>query len=259
MEEVEVWKPVVGYEGLYEVSSLGRLKRLPRTAGAGEATRSLSEKIMKPGKHSFGYSQFTLTKGGETENVLLHRLVLEAFDGPPPSPGLLALHGDGDPSNNRRNNLRWGTHKDNVEDSILHGTIYSGAKHHSSKLTDEDVHQIRRLADAGAPFAWIGSQYGIAYQNAARIGRRQVWRHLPERSWPEPPERRDGKKSEWFESQDSKLDTESVGQIRALRAAGGSFAWIVMQYGVCGTAVRNVCLGKTWRHVARPPEELSAV
>jgi hypothetical protein len=99
----EVWKDVVGYEGRYEVSSLGRL-RGPRTTTKGI-----------PGSRGY-YQVFLREKGaraGKTKNI--HVLVAEAFLGPRPD-GMHVCHADGDKSNNTLENLRYDTPKNNWED-----------------------------------------------------------------------------------------------------------------------------------------------
>lgn len=84
--EKEIWKPVVGYEGLYEISNLGRLKRLQRVVNGGHNQetngRTLKEKIIKPypyKSYSRIYLGFILYKNGKPKHKLLHRLLGETF------------------------------------------------------------------------------------------------------------------------------------------------------------------------------------
>lgn len=106
----EAWRPVVGYEGLYDVSNVGRVRNAQR------------KRLMKlaPRQHH-GDLKVTLSNAGEASTLLVHRLVLAAFTGPCP-PGLECLHGNGNPADNRVENLRWGSRPDNQRDSIRHGT-----------------------------------------------------------------------------------------------------------------------------------------
>ena len=69
----EYWKPVVGYEGLYEVSNWGRVKSIPRNGTVKYA------RILKPVTNRYGYSYVILCKNGKVKSFLVHRLVAEAF------------------------------------------------------------------------------------------------------------------------------------------------------------------------------------
>lgn len=113
----ETWKPVVGYEGIYEVSDLGRVRSLDRIDAGGQKRRGV---VLQPKVTPKGYHDVTLANGPrETRRV--HRLVLTAFVSPPP-PGLQARHLDGDPASNALPNLKWGTAVENNRDRVLHGT-----------------------------------------------------------------------------------------------------------------------------------------
>jgi len=113
----EIWKAVVGFEGLYEVSDRGRVRSVDRLVtlinrfGRRERRRYRG-KILRPGRVRSGHVTVALGKGN-TRSV--HTLVLTAFAGPAPT-GYEALHGDGDPANNCLANLRWGTRSQNLID-----------------------------------------------------------------------------------------------------------------------------------------------
>ena len=98
----EVWKDIEGYEGLYEVSNLGRVKSL----------HGLSEKIMKNSNGSGGYQKLSLTKNKIPKNFFVHRLVAQAFI-PNPESKPEVNHIDEDKTNNRVDNLEWMTHIEN--------------------------------------------------------------------------------------------------------------------------------------------------
>lgn len=117
----EVWRPVVGYEGAYEVSNLGRVRSLDRwierVTGARQRLRGRILSIQFDGR----YESVRLKLGGAGRTVRVHQLVTEAFIGPRPD-GMEVCHDDGDPRNNRVDNLRYDTHAANSQDRIKHGT-----------------------------------------------------------------------------------------------------------------------------------------
>lgn len=115
----EIWKPVTGCESRYEVSSEGRVRSLdferpnPLTGGVSRQ----KGRILVPVDSGKGYLRVHIL--GKLRPV--HRLVCEAFHGTSPADKPHVLHGDGDSKNNRQENLRWGTRKENERDKKEHG------------------------------------------------------------------------------------------------------------------------------------------
>lgn len=110
---VEVWKEINDYEGLYEVSSLGRVRSLDRYVSYTNGQIHLHKgKVLRPGVCN-GYLQVVLCKNGEVKHPLVHRLVAEAFI---PNPDNLPQvnHKDENPSNNTIDNLEWCTSLYNI-------------------------------------------------------------------------------------------------------------------------------------------------
>jgi hypothetical protein len=107
--------------------------------------------------------------------IRVHTLVLLAFVGPCPD-GMECLHGDGDPANNALSNLRWGTHKENVEDAVRHGTQRRGERHPFARLTEADVKALR--TPGGPTPAEVARLRGVKPSTAvyARGGRN--WKHV---------------------------------------------------------------------------------
>lgn len=103
----EYWKPVVGYEELYQVSNFGRVKSLPRNGTVKYA------RILKPGTDKDGYFKVYLYKNNKLKTFTVHRLVAEAFL---PNPDNLPCvnHKDECKTNNNVNNLEWCTHEYNI-------------------------------------------------------------------------------------------------------------------------------------------------
>jgi hypothetical protein len=117
----EEWRPVVDWEGAYEVSNCGRVRSLDRVTVCSDG-RLLPRtgRILQPVPAQHGYRTVALMVAGYKRTRKIHQLVLEAFVGPRP-PGLVACHFDGNPSNNHLSNLRWDTFKANTEDMVRHG------------------------------------------------------------------------------------------------------------------------------------------
>jgi len=121
---VELWRPVVGYEGLYEVSNMGRVRSLDRTIKNSRGLYKLKGKLMKPRQGSGGYFLVSFYDVGRITHKRVHVLVLETFIGNRPSPQHDACHNDGNPANNSLNNLRWDSRKENIKDLVKHGTAW---------------------------------------------------------------------------------------------------------------------------------------
>ena len=114
----ETWLPVVGFEGLYEVSDLGSVRSLRRRTPAGMR----GGKLLKASSDPNGYQHVGLYRDGRGTTIRVHRLVLEAFVGPCPV-GMEARHfPDPDKRNNALVNLGWTTSSTNNLDQVIHGT-----------------------------------------------------------------------------------------------------------------------------------------
>jgi hypothetical protein len=114
---MERWLPVVGYEGSYEVSDLGRVRTLARLDARG---RRRKEKVLSPRPTTRDHRAIALYAGGIRTDFQLHRLVLDAFVGPRPE-GMEGCHWNDIPTDNRLANLRWDTRSANVRDSVRNG------------------------------------------------------------------------------------------------------------------------------------------
>ena len=108
----EIWKPIEGYEGLYEISSYGRVKSLERYRSNNGGIQLLKERIMNPLDYN-GYKNVLLWKNGSKKKEYVHRLVAKAFL---PNPDNLkeVNHKDENPSNNMVENLEWCDHRYNM-------------------------------------------------------------------------------------------------------------------------------------------------
>ena len=112
--EKEEWRNIKGYEGLYQISNLGRIKSLERfRKGKNGSLASVKEKILKPLITRNGYYQVPLCKNSKLRLYYVHRLVFEAFNGPIPE-GYEINHLNEKKFDNRLKNLNLMTHRENI-------------------------------------------------------------------------------------------------------------------------------------------------
>ena len=111
---MEQWKDIEGYEGIYQISSHGRVKSLPRHIKSGPVEFTSKEKILKPIKSNQGYLSYILCNNGERRQLRAHRLVAQAFI-PNPQNKPEVNHIDGNKQNNNVINLEWVTRSENQQ------------------------------------------------------------------------------------------------------------------------------------------------
>ena len=169
----EIWRDIPGYEGAYQVSSLGRVRSLPRVIPVYDSirqvlcARSYQGKVLRQAVcDRAGHLSVHL---GNTRGIPVHQLVMLAFYGYPP-PGMEAMHLNGNPRDNRPENLRYGTHSENMIDMYRLGKG-------NMKLTPEDVRQIRFALYCGWKPRELADVYGVSPDSirAIRKGRRYKW------------------------------------------------------------------------------------
>lgn len=176
----EVWKDVVGYEGYYQVSNLGRVKSLERiTRFRGRLVgREWGARILRPAANKQNRVGVSLWINNKGKSIHIHRLVLIAFKGPCPD-GMECCHEDGNPKNNRLDNLRWGTKSSNQLDRARHGTSNAGSRHGASKLTEEDVLKIRELCiTEGKKHRDVAAIFRVTRSAVTAIVSGKRWKHV---------------------------------------------------------------------------------
>ena len=162
----EIWKPVVGYEGWYEVSNFGRVRRV----APGKSTRPFRVMAKRPCPK--GYDVARLHRHGKAHYVKTHLLVLAAFVGPKPNRSSQCNHIDGDKANNRPQNLEWCSPIRNSHHR--YDVLGKG-----SKLNPRRVRLIRRDIARGDRGMHIAPRYGISRATVTNIKKRNTWSHLP--------------------------------------------------------------------------------
>ncbi|WP_426716516.1 NUMOD4 motif-containing HNH endonuclease [Corynebacterium auriscanis] len=117
----EIWKPIVGYEGLYDVSNQGRVRSLDRTVPTvNGATRTVKGKILAQSNDHHGYLWVSLKDGARRSRKSVHSLVMGAFFGKRPK-GMDIAHMNDDPFDNRLVNLYYCTRSENMMDMVRNG------------------------------------------------------------------------------------------------------------------------------------------
>jgi hypothetical protein len=124
-----------------------------------------------------GYYFVCLCHDGYVRQATLHTLVLTMFVGPCPD-GMQCRHLDGNTANNHVDNLAWGTRTENERDKILHGTFSQGERHGRSKLTENDILEIRARAASGETLVDIAKDFPMHKGGVSRIVRRKIWKHV---------------------------------------------------------------------------------
>lgn len=181
---IENWKPVVGYEGLYEVSDCGNVKSSDRVVAHRNyatkegvfANKTIKGKPLAPSHRKYGRRYVALCKGGDVRSEAIARLVLAAFVGPPTAP--YALHKDDDHSNDSVSNLYWGTQAENMKDKVGNGNSLKGSKHHNATLNEMQVREIRAKLAAGADHHALAAEYGSTGTAIQSIKHRRTWKWL---------------------------------------------------------------------------------
>lgn len=174
----EVWKEIPGYEGRYQVSDMGRVRSLsrdiPRDGRHRRKNFRLEGRVLRQSKIG-KYHMVGLRLNTRTICWLVHRAVMAAFVGPCP-PGMQCLHENDQQNDNRLSNLRWGTPKENGEDSIRNGRVCSGERCHLHKLTRAEVVAIKDMIRNGIPVGQIAALYPVGRPAISQIKRGKNWK-----------------------------------------------------------------------------------
>jgi hypothetical protein len=167
---MERWMPIPGLCGLYEASSNGRIRSLPREVSLYNGGKFVYPgRALNPSVNRVGYECVCING----KKRMVHILVASAFLGERPN-GLVIRHIDGDSLNNSADNIAYGTQRENSADRERHGRTVKGEAVKCSKLTTSDVLEIRRSRESDRSLA---PKYGVSH-SAINYARRQGWRHV---------------------------------------------------------------------------------
>lgn len=176
----EIWKDIENWEGLYQVSNLGRLRSLDRMVWnkANQSHSLIKGCIKKPDTKDKSYAQIGLAKNGGFSKYLIHRLVAKAFI---PNPNNLpeVNHKDLNKMNNHSDNLEWSTRLGNARHAKENGSYRgfpSGVRKENSKLNDEAVRHIRTKSMRNNEYCKL---YGVKPSTITMIQKdKNRWKHV---------------------------------------------------------------------------------
>ena len=161
----EIWKDIEEYEGLYQISNLGRVKSLPKLYKRKYNSYYTKEKILKNNLGKNGYYRVNLSG----KSFYIHRLVAEAF-----IPNLYDKktinHIDGVKTNNSISNLEWATYGENNRHAIDTGLRITKTKfeNHNTKLNEVQVKELKLLVKLGYPKRKVGKLFNICHSTVTR-------------------------------------------------------------------------------------------
>lgn len=129
----ETWKPIPGWEGYYEVSEAGLIRSVDRKIVTKAGWEQLRRgQTLSRHANDAGYLYSMASMESVQKRIWVHRAVLEAFGSPRPT-GKVCMHIDNDPTNNRAENLKWGTQKENIQQCVREGRQHNMNKTHCKR------------------------------------------------------------------------------------------------------------------------------
>lgn len=243
---MEEWRDIKGFEGYYQVSSIGRVKSLPRVVTRKSyKPQYLRERILKPGKAASGYLLVDLYKNNNRQTHTIHRLVAGAFN-PNPEGKPEVNHEDGNKQNNHKDNLVWSTRIENVEHAVIHGLMPRGEKKPNAVLTVLQVVEICRLIDEnGISQSELSRRFNVGSATVSDIHLGNSWDHVT------------GRKGKLKVSSRKGADHRSSKKV--INCRGEVFDTVTEaseKYGVSQTGISRVVRGKRL-HAGKYPDGTS--
>jgi hypothetical protein len=176
---MEIWKDIINFEGLYQVSNLGNIKSLERVTYFGlNSQRIEEEKLLSPKDNTYGYLTVNLSNKQIRKTSYIHILVATAFVEKSDINLIEVNHKDCNKTNNKSSNLEWCTRKFNIEHSILNKLTENnrGEKSHFSKLKKEQVLEIRNLFESNPSLLYFSDKYNVSKATISRIINNKIWK-----------------------------------------------------------------------------------
>jgi hypothetical protein len=180
MISTEIWKPVLGYEGFYEISSLGRVRSVKRTIiRKNGCPQTIRERMLKTDHDGSPYLHTSLSIGGAVKTKSVHALVAEAFI---PNPMKLpeVNHKDTNKRNNSIKNLEWMTRSEQQ----IHARGFGlgpenvGSRNGQSKFNEQSAAECRERFLMGESLRGLASSFGVHVEVVRSLVKRRTWRHV---------------------------------------------------------------------------------
>jgi hypothetical protein len=171
MDQTETWLPIPQTNGTHSASNLGRIRRDT------PVRRYPAGYILRQYVNRYGYARIMLRRDGKAIGRAVHRMVAEAFFGPPM--GMTVNHKNGIKTDNRIENLEYMTLSDNLRHaSKVLNAIKRGESHPLAKLNESQILAIRALRTEGHTQQWIAKMFGILQPTVSSICSRRSWSHV---------------------------------------------------------------------------------
>lgn len=190
-------------------------------------------RIEKNTTTEYGYRLVIFADHGKAKIQPIHRIVARTFLGPRPE-GMQVRHLNGDKLDNRLENLKYGTPKENVADKKLHGTQTRGQDHPGAKLSDDDVMEIRLLSSLGTKRKILCIGYDVGDGMISQIVSGNTWKHLPVLPYEDPR----------FSISDS-----VVREIRNRKQNGETISGMSRSMGLSKCTVARIANRQSYKHV----------
>lgn len=178
-DDAEEWRPVPDWEGLYEVSSHGRVKSVGRVVVRRDSQLlTVKPRIIRPWRAGhMGYHRVCFYRANIKTRYYVQVLVATVFLGPPPFAGAQAAHINHDPTDNHFSNLTWSAGLDNVRMSVEAGRHSRGERHGRAVLTEQVVRKIRQIGGS-VPVKELARKYQVTEANIYCVLSRKTWKHV---------------------------------------------------------------------------------
>lgn len=174
-EMEEIWKPYI--EGYYEASTLGNIRSVDREVLFNGTPGIRKGIILKPTKNSKGYLTIAICCLGIRATMSVHRIIAETFLANPEEKAHVN-HKDGDPLNNKVDNLEWATPSENQKHAYVTGLRKNGEGHGNALLTEDQVREVRRYMTSGGTQRGCAEKFGVSRGCIQRILDGTSWSHV---------------------------------------------------------------------------------
>lgn len=238
--EQEIWKPIPGFPG-YEASNLGMVRSWRNTP---RGRRTDPYIISQFKTNDAGYISVTLQQNGKAKRKYIHSLILLSFVGEKPH-NMVCCHLDDNPKNNRLDNIKWDTQKNNIKQAVDNGNIAHGERHPCTFITEEEVVSIRELISSGEKSSVVAKKFNISRLLVNRIASGSSWKYAAG-----PVFKRDSTKG--ANNGLAKLNDAQVKEIKIRFNKGESSYKLSLEFGISSSVILRICRGETWKHIEGP-------